>query len=125
MAVRVELPQGFHIEEDFENVKIGIEMARVLAGYDMPVLYVKIPSEGIKITTRGISYGEVSNHPSATSEELYLKLKTELSEKTAKGSSQLVLKEGVKKIVLRLIKQYLSSCRISNTDYISRVVGQE
>lgn len=116
MAVRIELSHGFPIEEDFENIKIGIELSRVLAGYDVPFLYVKVPSEGIKVaTSRGIHYEDASNL-SDISEKLYLELNTKLVEKsleTTNGSSQLVLKEGVTEIVQRLIKRYLSSCRIS------------
>jgi len=115
VAVRVELSHGFPIEEDFENIKIGIEMTPTLDGYDAPFLYAKVPSEGIKVTAGRIKYGEASKL-SDISEKLYLELNTKLVEKslkTTKGSSQLVLKEEVKGIVQRLIERYLSSCRIS------------
>ena len=115
MAVRVKLPQDFHIEEDFENIKIGIEMFEVLAGYNAPFLYAKIIGEDlcIKATAGPIKYEEVSSSLSDTANKLYSELKTKIMEesrKATKGSSQFVLKEEVREIVQRLMKRYLSSC---------------
>lgn len=109
MAIKIKLPQDFHAEESFENIKVGIEPR----DHNIPFIYVKVPSEGIEVAAP-IKYEDILplNLPAA-SEYFYCLLKGKLagvSRENSKGSYQFLLKEGVREIILELIKKYFSSC---------------
>ena len=115
MAVKVELPQDFEVDEvNIENIRVGAEMKEVSSAWKRPVIYLMLPTDS-RVDTL-IKYPELYNENIV--DTIYHRLNDEIRETSfsdGKGTYLLEFNDKFEKRIKETIEDILRAYRLKKT----------